>query len=639
MVLVLCAFALVSPARPQPTPAETPAAERPQVILHILDYVGVDYPEAVKDGRVADEGEYREQVEFVEQARALIGQLDKRTEQAALIADAERLVTLVQNKRPGAEVAALAGAMRWGIIKAYGVEVAPRRPPDLRHAAAVYAAQCAACHGADGRGDGPAAKGLEPPPANFHDRERMAQRSVYGLYSTITLGVSGTAMTAYRTLGDAERWALAFYVANLGSADGEAQRGAELWQAARTDAFPDLASVVTRSPREIEAQHGRDAALVLAHLLRHPDLLARSGGAAIGKSAALLRESVAAYREGHGRRAQELAASSYLDGFETAEASLDALDRALRGDVEAQMIRYRALLRDGAPLADVEAQAATIEALLDRARDLLEAGTLPPSAVFASAFVILLREGLEAIVVIAALYALLVRAGRRDALAYLHGGWLLALIVGALTWVVASYVVAVSGATRELTEGVSALAAAGVLLYVGFWMHDKSHARRWQAYLDRRLAGALGGGTLWALGAVSFLAVYREAFETVLFYEALAVQAGPGGHRALVGGLAVAAIALAVLGRLIVQGGARLPLGLFFGASAVLLALLAVVLAGKGIAALQEAGFIPIHQVSFPSAPLLGVYPNLQGLLLQALLVVVIALTFAYPRLAARRSS
>ena len=86
-----------------------------------------------------------------------------------------------------------------------------------------------------------------------------------------------------------------------------------------------------------------------------------------------------------------------------------------------------------------------------------------------------------------------------------------------------------SGATREVTEGLSALVAAAILLYVGFWMHGKSQARQWQAYLDRRLAGALAGRTLWALAFVSFLAVYREAFETVLFYEALAVQAGPGG--------------------------------------------------------------------------------------------------------------
>ena len=606
----------------------------------MLDYVAVDYPGAVKDGQVADQGEYDEQVEFVVQARNLIGQLEGRPEKVALAADADRLVALVKDKRPGDEVAGRATRLRWAIIKAYGVEVAPKRPPDLARAGALYAAQCALCHGAEGRGDGVAGKGLDPPPANFHDGERMAQRSVYGLYSTITLGVDGTGMASFRGLTDEERWALAFYVANLGRDTAQTKRGAELWRAGRgKQAFPDLASIATQSVREVEAQHGSDAGALLAYLRLHPEILAPQGGSAISKSAGLLRESVNAYRLGRGRDAQELAAASYLDAFEPAEASLDAVDRGLRGEVEAEMTRYRALLRSGAPLPEVEAQAAKIEALLDRARALLDSASLSPSATFLSAFIILLREGIEALLVIAAIYALLVRAGRRDALAYLHGGWILALIAGGLTWGVASYVVAMSGATREVTEGVSALIAAGILLYVGFWMHGKSQARQWQAYLDRRLRGALASHTLWALGFVSFLAVYREAFETVLFYEALAVQAGPDGRMPLLGGLAAAALALLVLGWLIVRGSVRLPFGIFFGASGILLGLLAVILAGKGIAALQEAGWVPVHQVSFPSFPLVGVYPNLQSLLLQALLVIVIVAGFAYARHAARRAS
>ena len=479
------------------------------------------------------------------QARGLIGQLEARPERAALATDADRLIALVKDKRPGDDVAALATRLRWAIIKAYGVEVAPKRPPDLAQAGALYAAQCALCHGAEGQGDGAAGKSLDPPPANFHDGERMAQRSVYSLYSTITLGVGGTGMTSFRGLTDEQRWALAFYVANLGQADGDTRRGAELWQAARgKQAFPDLASIVTQSAREVHAQHGADAATVLGYLRQHPDVLVPQGGSAIARSAALLRESVKAYRQGRGRDAQELAAASYLDGFELAEASLDAVDRGLRGEVETQMMRYRGLLRADAPLPDVLAQAAVIEGLLDRARGLLDSTRLSASATFLSAFVILLREGLEAILVVAAIYALLVRAGRRDALAYLHGGWILALIAGGLTWLVASYVIAMSGATREVTEGVSALVAAAILLYVGFWMHGKSQSRQWQAYLDRRLEGALAGRTLWALAFVSFLAVYREAFETVLFYEALAVQAGPRGGVPLLAGLAAAAGAL-----------------------------------------------------------------------------------------------
>jgi high-affinity iron transporter len=647
-VVVACLVAVV-PAAAQtrapggPTPAarsEAVPAERVQNILHMLDYVAVDYPEFVKDGKIVDQAEYDEQVEFVTQVRALLGELPARPGREDLIGRADRLVALVKARRPGTEVAALAGQLRWAVIKAYDVEVAPRRPPDLKQAAALYSAQCASCHGATGRGDGPAGRGLNPAPSNFHDADRMAQRSIYGLYSTITLGVDGTGMASFRHLGDEQRWALAFYVANLGQSEDDARRGAELWQAGQgRAALPDLASLATQSAREVQAQHGADAAALLSYLRAHPDVFAASGNSAIATSLRLLRQSLEAYRQGQARPAQDLAVSSYLEGFELVEASLDALDRGLRTTVEAEMIRYRGLLRDGAPLPQVEVQATRIEALLGQARDLLDAGTLPAGAAFLSALLILVREGLEAILIVAAMIALLVKANRRDGLPWVHGGWVAALLLGGLTWVVASYVVSISGATREVTEGITALVAAAILLYVGFWMHGKSHARRWQAYLDRRLLGALSGRTMVALALVSFLAVYREAFETVLFYQALALQAGPGGATALLGGVVVGAAALVVLSWVIVRGSLRLPLGLFFGASSVLLGLLAVVLAGKGMAALQEAGWLPIHAVNFPSVPLLGVYPNLQSLALQGALLAIIVGGFAYTRRVAARSA
>lgn len=101
------------------------------------------------------------------------------------------------------------------MIRVYGLVVAPRQPPDLQRAASLFATQCSACHGAQGRGDGPAAKGMEPAPSDFHDQARMNVRSIYGLYNTITLGVGGTPMRAFAELSDADRWALAFFVSAM----------------------------------------------------------------------------------------------------------------------------------------------------------------------------------------------------------------------------------------------------------------------------------------------------------------------------------------------------------------------------------------------------------------------------------------
>jgi len=610
--------------------------EQTQLLLHLLDYVAVDYPGTVQDGVVLDQGEYDEQVEFSQQVYTLLGGLPTQVDMSDLRLQAAQLVALIQDKRPGAAVSALAQQLRWQIIRAYNVEVAPKRPPELRTAAALYQTHCAACHGPQGHGDGPAGANLDPAPSNFHERQRMEQRSVYGLYSTITLGVQGTAMASFRTLSEDKRWALAFYVSNLASSEVDRMRGAALWQSGVGPAwFTNLASIATATTSEVSAMHGDDGGRVLAYLHSHPEAVVASAAPPLARSAHLLRESLEAYRHGQMQVAQELAVTAYLDGFELVEASLDTVDKRLRLSVEAEMLRYRAMLKRQEPFAAVEAQGAQIQGLLARAQQLLAGAHLPPAAVFLSAFVILLREGLEAILVLAAILALLTRVGRRDALPYVHIGWVAALVLGGCTWLIASYVMALSGATREVTEGLTALVAAAVLLYVGFWMHSRAYANRWQTFLQGQLQEALSARTLWALALVSFLAVYREVFETVLFYQALWLQAAPA-FVPVFGGLLTAAVVLVVLGWLILRGSVRLPFGPFFGATSVLLTLLAVIFVGKGIAALQEAGTLPADPVNFPGMPALGVYPDLLGLVLQAILVLIIAGVFIYTHYTAR---
>jgi high-affinity iron transporter len=608
------------------------------MILHMLDYMAVEYPEFVQDGTVLDQAEYDEQVEFSQQVRTLLDQLPDHADKPHLIRQAEQLIRQIQNKGPRLEVTALARQLRWEVIRTYNVEVAPKHAPDLHTAAALYQSQCSACHGPQGHGDGPAGASLDPSPSDFHERQRMDQRSVYGLYNTITLGVQGTGMSGFQTLSEDERWALALYVSNLGSQEADLQRGAELWKSGIGRSwFPDLQSIVTQTASEVRAAHGDDAARVLAFLRHHPETVVSSSELPLARSTRLLRDSLAAYRQGQAQVAQDLAVSAYLDGFELVEASLDTVDRRLRVAVEAEMMRYRAMLKNREPVATVEAAADRIQELLSEAQQAIQGTRLPASAVFLSAFAILLREGLEAILILAAVYALLIKGARRDALTYVHAGWVAALVLGGITWFVASYLVDISGSTRELTEGVTALVAAAVLLYVGFWMHDKAYAERWQTFLQSQLREALSARTRWALALVSFLAVYREAFETVLFYQAFWVQAAPD-HASVLGGMLSAAVALAVLGWLIFRGSVRLSLGLFFGATSLLLGLLAVVFVGKGIAALQEAGTLPADPVNFPSIPALGLYPNLQGLVLQALLVLIICGAFAYTRYTSREA-
>jgi high-affinity iron transporter len=603
------------------------AADPAQTVVHILDYIGVDYAEAVEHGKVKNADEYKEMVEFAAQVRTLLGGLPDNPSRAGLQVDAERLAALVDAKAPAEAIAQQASALRWSVIRAYGLQIAPKAAPDIKAGAALYAAQCAACHGAQGRGDGAAGRSLEPAPSNFHDRERMAQRSVYGLYNTITLGVAGTGMAAYAQLGEDQRWALAFLVAGFAVDEEARAKGAALWRAGRgRQEFADLSSIATLSAQEVRQRFGDDATAVWSYLVTEPQAMVAARPAPLDFARATLGRSLDAYRRGAQAEAAQLAIQAYLEGFELVEASLANFDAALMQSTEREMMAYRALVQAGAPLERVEQQAAAVSRLLERASERLASTELSPAATFVSALVILLREGAEAILVVAAILAFLRRAGRSDAARWVHLGWVVALALGGVTWVVSSRFIEISGANREITEGVTALVAAAMLLYVGYWLHSKSHSQAWQKFIGDRVGAALSRGTVWTLALISFLAVYREAFETVLFYQALAAQLGERGGAWMAWGIGAAVVALLAFAWAILRASVRLPIGLFFSASGIVLLLLAVVFTGQGVSALQEAGSIGSDAVSFVSLPLLGIHPTVQSLGAQAVVAVLAVL-------------
>jgi high-affinity iron transporter len=523
--------------------------------------------------------------------------------------------------------------LRTAIVAAYRLRLAPRGAPDLARGRALYAQECAGCHGSDGRGDGPAAKGLEPAPANFHDLPRMAQRSAYALYSTITLGVAGTSMASFPTLSEADRWALAFAVATMGVSAPLIDEGGRLWRAGRAHgALPDLDAVATLSEQEIGARFGPEAVAVHAFLRAHPESVRPS-------PLAYARQQVGAaaerYAHGDASGARHAALAAYLDGFELVEASLRNVDGGLMRRTEHAMLELRAAIERGEPPAALAQRADQVDRLLAEAADRLGTTGLSAPAAFAASLAILLREGREAILVLAAIIAFVVRTGRRDALPLVHAGWLAALMLGALTWVIARYLVDISGAGRELTEGVTALLAAAMLLYVGYWLHGKSYAQAWSRFIREQVGEALARRTLWAMAAVSFLAVYREMFEVVLFYEALWIQAGSAGGSAVLGGAAVAAVLLAAIGIAVFKYSVRLPIGPFFGTVSALLAMLAVIFTGHGIAALQEAGVLAATGLGFDAVPLLGIFPSVEALGAQLLALAAVALGFVAARRAA----
>lgn len=619
---------------------QDPDLAQGQMVLHLLDYISVEYPQFVKAGKVIDADEYAEQVEFSAQVADAVRNFAPRPEKDALTASAASLAKLIAEKGDSAKVSQGARGLQRGLIKAYGIQIAPVRAPDLSNAPALYQSNCSACHGAAGDANSPQAATLVPRPTNFQDHTRQFERSVYGLYNTISLGVEGTSMPAFGNLRTDDRWALAFYVSQFVSTEDERGQGRQLWErpGMRT-LFPGLPDLVGATPAET-LRVGLSAYQVLAYLRAHPDVIPTQDSASpLSVSIAKIRESIDLYRQGNREAAQQAAISAYLEGFELAEADLDRIDHRLRNRIEQEMMAYRNLIKSAAAVDIVEQKALALRNSIEEEAALRTRSELSAPVAFASAFIIVSRKGLEAILVLSTIAAFVIKSGQREGFKHLHAGWIVALLMGVATWIASSTLLDISGAQREVIEGVTALLSAAVLLYAGYWLHSRSHASRWQSFGRGQVGDALSQGTLFGIALVSFLAVYREVFETVPFMQALWTQSDGVSRSGLVAGVASAGAALAILAWLVSRYGARLPLRLFSSLSSLFLVMLAIIFAGKGMAALQVAGKFPIDPLAISGIPELGIYPSVQGLALQTLLVVVIVVSFLYGRVYDKRSS
>ncbi|UXI66111.1 cytochrome c/FTR1 family iron permease [Tahibacter amnicola] len=602
-------------------------------VWQLLDYVGVDYGGAVANHAVVSAAEYQEMQEFVATARTRLASLPASNDRDTHLAQADQLVGAVAAKVDAAEVARLAHGLADALLATYGIAVAPRTVPDLSRAQALYVSQCSSCHGLTGHADGPAAAVLSPPPVAFADAARARERSTFALYQVISQGVAGTAMPAFTTLSEEDRWALAFRVGTLAYPPILQRDGEQLWQAtpALRERFPNLDAITRITEAELSANLGEQPArAALAYLRAHPEAVtAGRTTASLVLARQRLEESQTAYTAGDPARATALALSAYLDGFEPVEPSLALHDRALLDRVEHAMGEYRARIARGAPVADIAAQADVLRTLIDSADTALSTSSADATTAFLGSLTILLREGLEALLIVIAMIAFLRKAERTDVLRYVHAGWMGALLAGLLTWGIATYVVSVSGAGREVTEGISSLFAAAVLLGVGIWMHQKSLAGRWQQYVREKLSAALTRRSAWFLFALAFISVYREVFETILFYIALWNE---NNGLALLAGLVTGIVLLGVIAVVLLRYSKRLPIAQFFSWSSLLIAVLAVVLAGKGVAALQEAGWVAVQPIDGPRFALLGIYPSLQPVLAQLAVLIVAVLGFVVNR-------
>jgi high-affinity iron transporter len=331
-----------------------------------------------------------------------------------------------------------------------------------------------------------------------------------------------------------------------------------------------------------------------------------------------LDRALAAARGGRASEAGDLAFDAYL-AFEPLETRARARDPGLVAAVERQFADFKGAVRRNDVRAAERARY-TIESQLPAVLALTRAPSGRLAAFFQS-FLIIVREGLEAILVVGAVCAFLIKTGHRARLRSIWIGCALGLAASAVTFIILQTVLRALPASREIIEGVTMLVAVVILFSVSYWLISKVEAAKWQQFIRDKVTTALAHGGGSALAFVAFLAVYREGAETALFYQALFGE-GRDVMVPILLGIVVGAVALGVVFTLFYRYGVRIPLRPLFAVTSVLLYYMAFVFAGKGIRELQEGNVIPITTIpGFPSIDAMGIYNTVETLLAQLVLL------------------
>ena len=608
-----------------PAYAQEPT-ESPRLLVHLLEYLAKDYAGAVTDGRVIDASEYGEQVEFAREALAISRALPETRGDTQINSDVATLAGLIDRKASPADVSNLAAAISKKVTRVARLAEAPDQWPSLAHGRELYRRDCVVCHGERGAGDGPAAEGLDPKPTDFASDRVGSDITPFRAFNTIRVGISGTAMAAWPRFSDQDVWDLAFYVTSLhvGAVGPENSMSAE-----------DLAIAATQSDRQLMAslrgseQQKRERIAALRLHVEAEGTKTAAGGAGSPDSLTLARSYLAQAAAAHAARdfsgARRAALLAYLEGIEPVEPRLRVSDARFVAELEAAMAAVRSAVEARGSDADLQATLSTADRLISEADRRLREQPSGPWVTFALTVGILLREGFEAVLILVALLAVVRASDAKTAARWIHAGWSAALAVGLVSWFFSGWLVAFSGAQREMLEAVTAFLAVAVLLYIGFWLHSRTEISRWKQFIDVQVNAALQGGNLLGLATISFMAVFREAFETVLFLRAITLEGGASQSAAMGGGVAVSFVAIITLSWALLRYSAKVPIRKIFSFSSVLMAALALILTGKGMHSLQEIGDISMTPTTWNwSSDLVGVYATWETLVAQALVLALV---------------
>ena len=356
-----------------------------------------------------------------------------------------------------------------------------------------------------------------------------------------------------------------------------------------------------------------------------------------------VQQAIRLYEQGDTAKAMVTEQDTYFDIFESTgmENKIGSRDSNFKAQLEGYFTRLVSLMKSGAEKEKLQEQAQGLSQGLSQAVAMLQGGEQTDWSMFLYSLLIIVREGLEALLIVAAIVAYLVKNNHQDKLPVIRQSVYVALLGSVITAVIFQLIFSNSGASRELLEGFTMMIAVVMLFMMSYWLLSKVEAQNWKRYLEGKLSTALTAGSLIGLWLTSFLAVYREGAETVLFYYALVGDAKSAvSYAYLFAGFAVGVVILAICYFIMRYTVVKLPLKPFFMFTGSFMYLMAFVFAGKSVLELIEGKlFEPTLISGVPEISWLGIYPYVETLVPQAVLLVAAVFAFIYMKYQSRKSA
>lgn len=343
---------------------------------------------------------------------------------------------------------------------------------------------------------------------------------------------------------------------------------------------------------------------------------------------AKIAEAIKTYAAKDVAKAMSDAQDVYFDEFEASgmENKVGAIDVGLKTKIEGNFGEVVALMKAGVSVERLQQAADNLGANLDAALE-KTSGSSSPWALFVYALTIILREGFEALIIVAAVVAYLLKTGNEKRMSIVYSSLGVAVVLSfVMAWVMNLIFAGAAGQKREVMEGAVMLIAVGLLFYVGFWLLSNAGAKKWSKYIQSHVSESISAGSAKALWWTVFLAVFREGAETVLFYQALIFDAkDSAGYSMIALGFVVGLIVLLVTYYVFKIFAIKIPIKPFFLVTSAIIFYMSIVFVGKGLMEFVEGKiFVPTKIEGFPTIEWLGIYPYYESLVPQAIMIAAL---------------